>query len=595
MTLFQGFNKANISIFSYMKLFALCITVMAIGACNSEASLPPKPVSIISQENLPFYSALLGELYIQFGEEHLAVDHYQQAAKLSQDISVSKRATELATATGQLKKGLESAKRWVEISPDNIEARQYLILLYLRDNQLKFASVHLNNIYTLLGRVKNSDANNKDQAIDQETEALNFIGTLLAVESHHGKAFEVFDLFLKNYKVKESKLQQTVILASLAMKANKYEKVVSLLSNLNALNEKNFISVSVMKAKALAKLHQDESAIKILQSVVKKKGVNDSTRLELVRLLVRNKKKYYGLDILQKLVKKHQHNKELLKSLIALQIDLSRWESVNENIKQLAGSKSYQYDAEYFRGEVLEAQGLFKDSLNKYQQVKGGVFLKQSHQRIIRLKHKLRGLSDALNYIKEQRDTRSEIKFKAYWHKLEADLYFSSNNYDKALNLYSLAVVLFPNNTEFRYHRGLCHVKMGSIVLAENDFSYILKKKKDDVDALNALGYLLTVHTTRLGEATTYIEKAYSLEPNDPVIMDSLGWLDYKRNNFVSAEQLLSKAYHSIKTPEVAIHLIRVLLKLGKPQKAHDIYREISIQFPNNKKLENVRHFFSEI
>jgi Flp pilus assembly protein TadD len=587
MTLFQGFNKAN-SFTNYLKLLVLFVFVVVLEACNSEASFPPKQVSVNSQEGVPFYNALIGELYIQIGEEHLAVDHYLKAASLSKDSSVSKRVTELATVTGQLKKGLESAKRWVQISPEDVEARQYLILLYLRNNQFKLASTHLHEIYLLLDATK--PQNNYD-----ESEALNFIGTLLAAESHHNKAFEVFDLFLKNHTIKESRLQQTIILASLAMKAKKYQKVVMLLTDLSDLNKKNFVDVSAMQAKALAHLHQDEAAIQILQSIVKNISVNDSTRLELVRLLVRNQQKQKGFEILQELVNKHQHNNELLKSLISLQIDLSLWGSASLNINRLAGVSSYKYDAEYFRGEILESQGVFDKALKKYKQVKGGVFLRQSHKKVISLILKLSGLSDALNYINKQKTTTKKIKVKAYWSKLEADLYFASNNNKKALSLYSLAIELSPKNNAFRYYRGLCHVKMGSIILAEKDFRQILKEKKNDVDALNALGYMLITHTTRLEEAKTYIEKAYSLEPNDPVILDSIGWLNYKRKDFISAEQFLSKSYQSIKNPEVATHLIRTLIKLGQSQKARDIYNEIRIEFPNNEELKNTKHFLSEI
>jgi Flp pilus assembly protein TadD len=587
MTLFQGFNKAN-SFTNYLKLLVLFVFVVVLEACNSEASFPPKQVSVNSQEGVPFYNALIGELYIQIGEEHLAVDHYLKAASLSKDSSVSKRVTELATVTGQLKKGLESAKRWVQISPEDVEARQYLILLYLRNNQFKLASTHLHEIYLLLDATK--PQNNYD-----ESEALNFIGTLLAAESHHNKAFEVFDLFLKNHTIKESRLQQTIILASLAMKAKKYQKVVILLTDLSDLNKKNFVDVSAMQAKALAHLHQDEAAIQILQSIVKNISVNDSTRLELVRLLVRNQQKQKGFEILQELVNKHQHNNELLKSLISLQIDLSLWGSASLNINRLAGVSSYKYDAEYFRGEILESQGVFDKALKKYKQVKGGAFLRQSHKKVISLILKLSGLPDTLNYINKQKTTTKKIKVKAYWSKLEADLYFASNNNKKALSLYSLAIELSPKNNAFRYYRGLCHVKMGSIILAEKDFRQILKEKKNDVDALNALGYMLITHTTRLEEAKTYIEKAYSLEPNDPVILDSIGWLNYKRKDFISAEQFLSKSYQSIKNPEVATHLIRTLIKLGQSQKARDIYNEIRIEFPNNEELKNTKHFLSEI
>ena len=48
----------------------------------------------------------------------------------------------------------------------------------------------------------------------------------------------------------------------------------------------------------------------------------------------------------------------------------------------------------------------------------------------------------------------------------------------------------------------------GDAGAAEDDLANILKRAPDDADALNALGYTLTLHTTRYGEARGYIQRA---------------------------------------------------------------------------------------
>lgn len=49
--------------------------------------------------------------------------------------------------------------------------------------------------------------------------------------------------------------------------------------------------------------------------------------------------------------------------------------------------------------------------------------------------------------------------------------------------------------------------------------------------ALNALGYTLADRTTRYSEAKALIDKAHQLTPDDPAILDSLGWVNYRLGN----------------------------------------------------------------
>ena len=122
-----------------------------------------------------------------------------------------------------------------------------------------------------------------------------------------------------------------------------------------------------------------------------------------------------------------------------------------------------------------------------------------------------------------------------------------------------------------------------------------LKPEKNDADTLNALGYMLTVHTKRYAEAMSHIEKAFKIKPNDPVIMDSLGWVYFHTGDLTSAESYLRKAFSTIKNPEVASHLISTLAKSGKQQEAQEIFNEMNKKYPDNKILNNVKHYLPGI
>ena len=93
---------------------------------------------------------------------------------------------------------------------------------------------------------------------------------------------------------------------------------------------------------------------------------------------------------------------------------------------------------------------------------------------------------------------------------------------------------------------------------------------------LNALGYTLADQTDRLDEARELIGRALALRPEDPYIMDSMGWVEYRLGQLDSAKALLSEAYQVNGDVEIAAHLGEVLWELGELENARSIWSEAS-------------------
>ncbi len=540
------------------------------------------------------YQALTAEIYNEIGDENQAVDFYYALSISNKDPAIAKRVTELATATGQLVKALNGAKRWVVLNPNSLEANQYLALLYIRNSHFTSAANQLDNIRKLIEETSDKTTEIKTDKF-QSSESLTFIGAMLAAEAHHKKAYTVFELYLKNHFSKTKGYQsyikqQKLIAAQLAMKAKKYTEVVNYLDGLSDLDEKNHVDAIFMHAKALHKLRKNELAIEQLKSIQNHPQANDSHRLELVRLLVLIRQKDSALPLLKKLVSKHPKNYELLKSLVALQIDRSQLSNVNQNIKLLRANSNYVNEAEYFAGEYAEKLGQQEKALSKFKKVVDGSYLKNAHKKVISLLRKIEG-QDALNaYFDKKQKNANSIKDQAYWTKLQADDLFETYQYSNALDLYNKAIRLSPQNSRYRYKRGLVNERLGKLESAESDFNYVLSKRKNDYETLNAFGYMLSVHTNRLNEAKGYIDKAYKLKPNDPLVLDSLGFVFYKKGELEKAERYLRKSFNIVKKPEVASHLITVLAELNQYQEAKSIYLEMQKIYPNSPSLKSVAH-----
>ncbi|WP_054762715.1 tetratricopeptide repeat protein [Methylomonas koyamae] len=113
----------------------------------------------------------------------------------------------------------------------------------------------------------------------------------------------------------------------------------------------------------------------------------------------------------------------------------------------------------------------------------------------------------------------------------------------------------------------------------------ILEKKPDDVAALNALGYTLVDRTQRYDEAAKYLGKAIELQPDEPVIVDSYGWLLYKQGKLALALEYLRKAYEKQPENEIAAHIAEVLWEMGDKKQARELFDAAFKKSPDDEYL----------
>src|SRR5690606_24963303 len=121
----------------------------------------------------------------------------------------------------------------------------------------------------------------------------------------------------------------------------------------------------------------------------------------------------------------------------------------------------------------------------------------------------------------------------------------------------------FPGSTDLLYARAMLFVERGQIEKAEVDLRAIIASEPDNATALNALGYTLADNTQRYDEALTLINRALQLRPDDPAILDSLGWVSFRLGNLEEAILRLRQAMKLAPDPEIAAHLGEALWANG--------------------------------
>jgi Flp pilus assembly protein TadD len=121
----------------------------------------------------------------------------------------------------------------------------------------------------------------------------------------------------------------------------------------------------------------------------------------------------------------------------------------------------------------------------------------------------------------------------------------------------------------------------------EAALKHLIEIEPENQHAYNALGYTFADRNIRLDEALILITKAHQLAPDDPYIMDSLGWVHFRRGNVKDAEKYLRRAYEIKADPEVGVHLGEVLWVSGQKAEAQKLWRDAKQKDPQNESLKN--------
>jgi tetratricopeptide (TPR) repeat protein len=240
-------------------------------------------------------------------------------------------------------------------------------------------------------------------------------------------------------------------------------------------------------------------------------------------------------------------------------------------------------------GQAAEGQKRYDEAIDWYQKVESGDRLR-AQLKIATLISRQQGLAAGREYLHRIEPRSGEDQIQVI--QVEAQLLRDAKAWKDTFEMLSEAVQEYPESYELLYDRAMAAERIDRIDILEQDLRRVIRMKPDYAHAYNALGYTLAEKTARLKEAKELIEKAFKLSPDDPFILDSLGWVYYRMGNADEALKHLHAAYTARNDPEIAAHLGEVLWKVGQHDEAQKIWRTALAENPDHETLITVMQKF---
>lgn len=513
------------------------------------------------------FHVMAGEMAAGRQQPEVAAREFLQALDYTADPQIAARATAQALMAQDDALALQAARKWQAIEPTSLDVREVITRLALRAGQNDEAYAECASI-----------VRDHPGGID---DGFHHVALLLQQEpAQSAAALALMDRLVAQYPKQAGAYQAQGLLDLRYGKVDAAEQAAR-----EAIRLKPTKEASLLLVGALVKKGDIAGADQVMDAVLKNNPDSEEVRLGYARLLIESDQRVHAREQLEKLLKDQPGNVDAHFNLGLLDIDDRRLDDAEAQFQLVAKTPDRVGDAEYFLGRIAELRHQPKQALAHYEKVHNGQQGLDAAVRRATMLAKLGRVDEAraiLETLREQFPPLADRFLMA-----EGEMLLDVGAYDQALELYGDALKDNPDDGDLLYSRSLVYERMNRVSDSETDLRKILDKSPDDARALNALGYTLLVHTDRLDEADKLVSKALQLTPDDPAVVDSMGWLRFRQGRPQDALPLLQKAYAQFPDAEVAAHLGEVLWALGNKEQAHSLLTQASKTDPDNVQLRD--------
>jgi len=524
---------------------------------------PPLPNQELTGDVL--YRFLIGEVAGQRGRLDVATQAYIEIARTTQDPRIAQRATEIALFARAQDQALEAARIWVSADPGSVNGQQALAALLINANKLDEARPYLERLL-------------REEKANVGPAFLQLGGLLSRAQDKKAALKLVRDLAQPYPAVPEAHLA----VAQTALAADDLDLAVRAAEEATKLRP-DWEPAALMRGQTLQRRSNAE-ALAYWRSFLKDHPQAKDVRLNYARLLVNDRNYEEARKEFEQLGKDFPQNNDVMMAVALLAMELKDYAAAEQTLKRALAQNPKESDTiRLYLGQVDEERKRFTEAKRWYREVGRGDQFLPAQARYAGVIAKEGDLAAARRHLQQVPVQNNQQRVQLI--QAEAQLLRDQSQYQEAYDLLGKSLDRLPNYPDLLYDYAMAAEKVNRLDVLEANLKKLIVIKPDHAHAYNALGYTLADRNERLTEAEEYIDKALKIAPDDPFILDSKGWVLYRRGETKEALVYLRRAFAERPDPEIAAHLGEVLWAQGQKKEAEKVWRQALQDHPDNEAL----------
>lgn len=550
-------------------------TIDTVDRAPASMAIPKDFEHVLDTDNLRAqadYHFTLAETYALDGNSAQAIEEYRLTLTYDADsVQVRLRLAGEYVKQGMVNEAVKHVKSAVELKPDHVEARMLLGGLY--------SSLRMyNEALTEYEVVQKLDSQNYDAPM--------FTGALLAEQKKFAEATVRFDklakdannpnahiawYYLARVRLEENKtdvggkaehaLQQSIAakpsfadsvlaLGSLFESTGRKDKALSLYAN---FQEKHGPHPLVAEPLAQLYLEREEHG-KALQELAVLEASDDE-----------------DLNVKVKIASILMYQKRYAESIVKLEDILSKMPSADK--------------VRFYLGAVYEEVQDYRAAIPHFLKIPlASSYFAESRIHASYL-YKLVGDSDKA--VTTMEEAIKEKPDHAPFYALYASHLDDRREYKKGLAMLEEALSKFPQSAQLHYYLGSMRERTGDRAGTITAMKSVLAIDADHVQAVNFLAYTYAEMGAELEQAEKLARHASELKKNDGYVLDTLGWVLFKRGAYEESVKILEDA-HRLQPNEAVIadHLGDAYYYFQMPERAKRLYEKAAALADEDRKAK---------
>lgn len=562
----------------FNRLAVLVSLTFALGV-NAQNVSSARSAPLVSSLDAPlFYQLLISELNARGGDAASAYSLMLDAARKTKSAALFQRAVEIALQARSGASALQAAQAWKQTLPESKEANSFLFQILIGLNRIgdtlepliqELASTPQISRQAFIASIPQYYARTSDKRL-----------AALTVE----KALS------KNLLIPSEASVSWTSIGRMRFEAEEFDSAITAIRKAQAADSN--AEGPVLLSLLLMRANVTEAEAVILQHL--DKHPTPKIRMDYTRVLLSAQRFSEARAQLQIMTSQYADFPDawLIQGVLQIQDnDLNAAETSLKHYLSLIQTDQ-KVNSEASRGTTQAYLSLAQIAEQRKDYSSADAWLSRIGNREDILSAQLRravlltkqgNVDGALELIRNQRagsEADSRLKTTA-----EVQILREDKQYAAAYQVLKDAIDRNPLDWDLVYDMAMVAEKMGNTAEMERLLRSIITAQPDYHHAYNALGYSLADRGIQLPEAKQLILKALEYAKDDPFIMDSLGWVEFRSGNLEEALRLMKTAFLSKPDAEIAAHLGEVLWAMDKQQDAIDIWKKGSLLNPENQTL----------
>jgi tetratricopeptide (TPR) repeat protein len=552
----------------------LCLALAA--GC---ATVPENPAPATQPDAAAL--TIVAEIALQRGDCRTAAETYARAAQIA-SAPVAHRASEVGLACEDLPAAWASTRRWRDLEPQSREAlamyATVALKLYRIDDARAAVKAFLNapplRGPAFAGRRKGAaPPPGADSGLADLT-------TLLLEQSDPPEVFAALNGIIDTSDASSTRL---TLLGELALEAYDAESAERYASRAVRASPKNLEANRIL-VRSYVVLGQPSKAIATARDLMRAQPRRGMFELaEVYQELGRVEDAHQELE---RLKASDAPRAEVDRRLAVLAYQSGDLQEAQERFADLAESGEADENTLMYLSDIAAREGDVAAALAGYGKLADSSLALEAREKAAALLLGSHRAGDALALLRDY--SRQHPQESVDLTVAEAQLLGDHGRADAALKLLAGALRTHPQHPALEYERAIILEQAGHVSESVQALQRLLSARPDDPTLLNALGYTLADHDMELPHAQSLISQALQQMPDNPAVLDSMGWVRFRSGNASGALAPLQRAYDISHDAQIAAHWGEALWVAGRHQAARKVWAEALARNPDSKELRAV-------